>query len=540
MRTFFSSFFILLCIPFYIQAQDSADLSFSGSRVQKKTELRSIMPLPDGRTLLLRAEEGHLIKKTLASPNLCIDLLDENLNLRKKLKTNLLLRRGFPPSSKVFRFAKILNERVYIFYTIQRNKKTFNLYAVELDQENLTLLPNPQLIGDFEKMDDIDFGRADLSISTNKEHILIYFREIVSMNKNTHHICMLLMDKDLNPKWQYSILKPTDKDWSNYMDVAVSNIGEVFLLEQRMENGYRNQLSHYVGFEYYLHKFDAYGEKEHSVEISLEDKQIKDLDLSFNFNEELLALGFYSDKVFDNRSAGGTVYFRYDPEYLEVVESKMDPFKFDFMVQGDSELKIRRASNRSARGKLTELNISLRHVVYRSDGGVLLIGENHEVTYALNEMGQPYYTHTLNDIVIFNIDAKGDISWSRKIPKRQSLELPFVNPIGLYGELEYSSFTYSLTKDRIDILFNDNSENMYLEEERRFIRETPENLRANFCRVSIDQDGEMEKEVLFVSRDKGVVLHPAFSRSCNDSRTALYFYGRFRNKERLARYSPES
>ena len=57
--------------------------------------------------------------------------------------------------------------------------------------------------------------------------------------------------------------------------------------------------------------------------------------------------------------------------------------------------------------------------------------------------------------------------------------------------------------------------------------------------VSVDQRGEMEKEILFYSKDNKVVFYPAFARAYDISRTELLFYGRYRKKERVARFSSE-
>jgi hypothetical protein len=540
MRIKFVFLFLVLGFLVQLDAQVADQFEFSEIRKQRRSALRNMLPLPSGESLLLKSNESRFVTRLFSSSRMNIELLDENLNLKKTLKTRIQVSRSWASKDRVYRFAEVLNERVYIFYSIQKNRTAFSLYAVELDTETLSLARKSILVGDFDKKDNLDFGRVDMDISRNMERVVLYFRETVKEKKRTEHVEMVVLDKDLNRIWQRSVLRPADKKRSNYLDVTVNNAGEAFLLERTQTGNLISLYGNTRDFNFYIHKFDAAGEKGKRVEIKKEDKEISTLDLSFNFNEDLLALGFYTDRTASTRTVGGTVYYRFDTRGMRVEAKKLDPFDIDFITFGENDGKANRMKNRAKRGGISELNIQFRDVVYRSDGGAILIGEEYYMTRNTDEDGiTTSYTHYYNDIILINLDASGQVVWGEKVLKRQALTtgLSRLNPA--FGECTFASFSYAVNKDKISLFFNDHVNNTSLKEKRREVRPTPGTLRSNFCMVSVDQRGEMEKEILFYSKDNKVIFYPAFARAYDISRTELLFYGRYRKKERVARYSAE-
>lgn len=541
MRVAFSLFVLLFSFSIDLSAQASADFEFSNLRKQRRTELKNMLPLPSGESLLFKSNDSGFMTRIFGSFRMNIELLDEQLNTKKTLKTRIRMNRVWASKDRVYRFAEVLNGKVYIFFSLQKNRTAFSLYAVELDTETLSLGRKSILVGDFDKKDNIDFGRVSMDISRNMERIVLYFRETVKEEKRTEHVEMVVLDKELNRIWQRSVLKSAEKKRSVYMDVAVNNAGEAFLLERTQIGNMFTLIGNTLEFDYYIQKFDAEGETEERVKIKIGDKEIRNLDLSFNFNGELLALGFYTEREYSTRTAGGTVYYRYDTRDMSTKASKLHPFEMDFITFGENDGKANRMENRAKRGGISELNIQFRDVIYRSDGGAILIGEQHYVHRNTNEDGvTTSYTHYYNDIILINIDAKGRVVWGEKVLKRQSINSVRPNLNLASGQCQFASFSYSVNRDKINLFFNDNVKNTTLKEKRREVRQTPSNLRSNFCMVSVDQRGDMEKEVLFYSRDHDVVFYPAFARAFDISRSELLFFGRYRNKERLVRFSPGS
>ena len=541
MRVTLSLFLFLISFSFDLSAQATADFEFSNLRKQRRTELRNMLPLPSGESLLFKSNDSKFIKFLFGSSRLSIELLDVNLNSKKTLKTKIQMNLFWGDMEKVYQFAQVLNGKVYVFFSLQKNRTAFSLYAVELDTETMSLDRNPVLVGDFNKKDNIDFGRVDMDISRNMERIVLYFRETVKRKRRTQHVEMVVLDKDLNRIWQSSVLKSAEKKRSVYMDVAVNNAGEAFLLERTQIGNMISFTGNTLEFDYYIQKFDAEGEKGDRVEIKIGNKEISNLDLSFNFDEELLALGFYTNRGLSTSTAGGTVYYRYDTKTMRAKASKLDPFEIDFVTFGENNGRANRMKNRAARGRISEMNIQFRDVIYRSDGGAIMIGEQYFVTRNTDENGvTTSYTHSYNDIILINIDERGRVVWGEKVLKRQNINSGQPDLNIAFGQSTFASFAYSVNKDKINLFFNDHVNNTSLKEKRREVRQTPSNLRSNFCKVSVDQRGRMEKEVLFYSRDQNVVLYPAFARAYDFSRTDLLFFGRFRNKERFARFSPGS
>jgi len=100
----------------------------------------------------------------------------------------------------------------------------------------------------------------------------------------------------------------------------------------------------------------------------------------------------------------------------------------------------------------------LHDLVMRSDGGVVLVGEQYYVrthTYTTYTNGVPtYHSYTsyhYGDIIAVNVSPAGVIEWSAILPKRQSTQGQ-----GIF----YFSYSLAVVGDALYVLYNDDPKNI--------------------------------------------------------------------------------
>ena len=144
-----------------------------------------------------------------------------------------------------------------------------------------------------------------------------------------------------------------------------------------------------------------------------------------NDQDEVICAGFYAAK--NGSSADGTYFARYTSDRLTKKSTETDEFSVDFIVDGKSNRVERKAVRKDSKGKTVELpHLKVRDFVLRSDGGILLIGEE----YYVEEDSKGNTECNYNDIMVININSKGTMDWAKKIYKRQELFLSDTSPLG--------------------------------------------------------------------------------------------------------------
>ena len=265
--------------------------------------------------------------------------------------------------------------------------------------------------------------------------------------------------------------------------------------------------------------------------MDLPDYHIKDIQVVHNDQDELICVGFYSNV--GRNSADGTYYARYSSDRLTKKSSQIDEFSVDFMVDGKSNRTERKAVRKENRGADVELsNLLVRDIVLRSDGGVVLVGEEYYIEE--NDERQEYY---YNDIMVININNSGKMDWAKKIYKRQELILTsgvssFIN----MARAGFLSYTLCAAEDKIYFVYNDHKDNFDGRDGKDY-RLTPDNLKSVSAITSIDGSGRIEKEVLFKNETNKVVVYPQNCVQLNSADPKLLLFGRWKSTERYMRLS---
>ena len=523
----------------------SAGLSFGqnyelekGKARSAKTEVIKSILLDDGRVVSFKTK-GTMMS-SLSGKKLQVEILDEDLNPVKSLETDIkYLDVWSTTQDNQYQFAEILDGIVYVFYSKQDSKEDFSLYARELDIEAMKLSKDEIRIAKFNKKGKIDSGSVDYSLSKDRNKLLVYFSEYVKIDgKRNTFTEMVVMDSQLEVLWNEEYLDDQGKRFKEYKSYDVNNKGEVFILKQIFEKNYATYSNNKVTYTFSIVKFDTKGQFAVEKDLDLPDYHIKDIQVVHNDQDELICVGFYSN--LGRNSADGTYYARFSSDRLTKKSSQIDEFTVDFMVDGKSNRTERKAVRKDNRGSDVELpNLLVRDIVLRSDGGVVLVGEE----YYLEEDSEGRQEYYYNDIMVININSLGKIDWAKKIYKRQ--ELIFAATTGVLSatvsavnmvRAGFLSYTLCVAGDKIYFVYNDHKDNFDGRDGKDY-RLTPDNLKSVSAITSIDGNGRIDKKVLFKNETNKVVVYPQNCVQLNSADPKLLLFGRWKSTERYMRLS---
>lgn len=514
-----------------------------------KTEVIQSLLLDDGRVVSLKSKGSLLAEAT--GRKLEIELLDHNLRLVNSTETDIKYFSFWTTvQQNQFQFAEILDGRVFIFYANQKTVKEFSLYARELDVDKMRLSREEIKIADFNKRDRKDLGTIDYALSQDRSKVLVYFSEYVKLNrKRNTYTELVMMDNELNVLWNTEYLDDKEEKYKEYKSYEVNNEGEVFVLKKTFDSNRRKVLGNEINYSFSLIKFDAAGAFVLEKGLELPNNHVKDIQIKHNDQDELICAGFYSER--DGNNADGIYFAKFQSDNLTSKITKIEPFSVEFIADGKSRWVERRSARRDRKGKRVELeNLKVRDFVLRSDGGVLLIGEEYEVKEW--DEGEREYTefqeYKYYDIMVININSQGSIDWAKKIYKRQELMLEerqdtdgafftamktIDNVVGMARD-GFLSYTHCVVGDKIYFIYNDHRENFDGRPGGDYLL-APDDIYSICAISSIDINGEITKEALFRSEDVDVVIYPKNSVQLNSAEPKLLLFGRWKSTERYMR-----
>lgn len=260
--------------------------------------------------------------------------------------------------------------------------------------------------------------------------------------------------------------------------------------------------------------------------LDLGDRFITDLSFKVTVTGDVVCAGFVSDLGLSsgthsgpNRGVStkgintfnGIVFFRVDgatgtlktKSILDLPETFLDQFRAD-----------------ETRGEGKELfDYDLDRILLKADGGVIILAEQ----YYLNGTGAApglavggagtyaTYTYHYNNIVAASVSPEGQIEWCVKIPKKQKT----VNDMGFY-----SSFATAIVDDKVIVVFNDNPENINIAASGEPLAFNGKQSAA--VAVTIDNAGNIKKEILFSNKATGAILVPKMCTQFSGNQLLLY------------------
>lgn len=238
--------------------------------------------------------------------------------------------------------------------------------------------------------------------------------------------------------WEKTMLVQEDF-WDDQMqDIVVSNQGQAYIVSE-----FNNRKPRLDEHHYQILQLEAGNERVST--LSLKSFFTQDARFIFdNLNNCLVGAGLYSEKGLGR--ANGTFYTRVHP-----IDSTKNLLRFDPFDDKILSIMRRKDVEDDTRG-ITDA--SVRQVVLRRDGGILLVGERHHEVQRGAASGRGLWRDGLRVVVDFYYDdvfmvamnPDGTMHWHTVLHKRQYSQ----DDDGIF-----SSVFLLRNADRLHVMFND-------------------------------------------------------------------------------------
>lgn len=382
--------------------------------------------------------------------------------------------------------------------------------------------------GPWERLAEFSSGKAyaggfQMDVSPNEEHILVSI--FLPYDKDgAEKFRLRVYDRRMAPVWDREVTMPyTDKEFV-VEDLRVENDGDVVALGMKYaekQEARRMKREGQATYDYHLITFSADGTHLDNT-IHGGDRFLQDLTISLDKGlGPILCGGLYGTK--ESNKVRGAFFMSLDPRTKAVIHESYQAFSDDLITQymtAREEAKAKKKAEKKDED-LQLFEYDLDEIIRRDDGGAVLVGEQYysyttTVCTPTQNGGQSCHTvshYIHNDIIVVNMDPKGDIEWATTIPKRQHT----TNDGGYY-----SSYTVGVKGDRLHFIFNDNAENLFRSAGDKFKPMDLGGKASVVTMATVSRDGHVVREALMDPEKRDLILRPKGSHQLADDRMFIY------------------
>ncbi len=416
----------------------------------------------------------------------------------------------FEPYSRMY-FA----DRLYFLKTnLDKKTKTTTLYAEEINTKTMSVKGKKKKLSDITYEKRRDKGGWS-TVTSPSENYLMVIEGIPTEKEENEQFNVVMLDSSLNQVWRKNLELPYLNTLFYRQEFMVDDDGNFYVLGKLYRDKVKNRVRGEANFMYHLISYSDNGNSRIDYEIKLAENFITDITIDKNDNEDIVCAGFYSKKGMT--SIDGSFFLTLDPISKSIKASNLKEFDIEFMTEYMTEGQEKRAKKREEKGKENELyEYDLRALVKRSDGGVILVGEQFLIRIETYRCGNSTCTRTryyYNDIIVVNIDPTGKIDWAKKIPKRQMS----VNDGGFY-----SSYALAVTESKIAFIYNDHRDNLESEKSKRIKNFNLGDRNGVVTIATVDDNGVVTRDILFDNTETEVIIRPKVCDQIDDSHMLLF------------------
>tara|TARA_B110000046_G_C13021939_1_gene411722 strand:- start:869 stop:2491 length:1623 start_codon:yes stop_codon:yes gene_type:complete len=493
-----------LCLGLLVMANSntsfSQDVKIENGSQFKVTSLESIKTIID----VQEDQSSFLTSAGLLGKKFRVLNLDSSLDIKSKFE----IETPKIDKKKVkFLNAKKFGNSTYFFsHYFDRKANTYSLYASELDPNTGKFLKNYEAV----TATDGKFGafRSPFSTYTSIDSTkMLVLTTYPTKRKENVRYGLTVLNPDMSTVWSKDIdFNEADKDFT-LTDVEIDRQGNIHMIatlkmtrDEKKEKDAKSR--YYTNIYSYYHET---GELK-QYEIGFSKYIIRTIDLDVNDKDELIGMGFYSDKTFqlvDNYK--GFFFLKIDPKTREVVESNVSPFSEELIEELAGKRKAKK-------GKFPPYVV--RKSIPLDNGGYCVVAEHYVYTYNTTTSSsgaqQTSETWLFGNVVVMQMSPEGKMETASVIKKRQfctakngGASLLQQLGFGLYpgvNELPYYGISVIENDNNIYILYNENLKN----EARVKEGKNPKSVRQRNSVTMLNTfkpDGSTYGEVLFKSKD---------------------------------------
>lgn len=449
----------------------------------------------------------------------------KNVKLTNEAETEL--KENKKPMS--FEFIVQMDEILYVFSS-QEDKKAYtnNLYVQTINKSTLELNNDRRIISeiDYQTNFKYDRGSFDYGLSRDSSKIIIYYN-LPYEKKEYEKFGFHILDAGMNEIWSNAIVLPYTDELFVIQDYRLDNFGHVHVLGKKYHEKLKSTRKGEVNYHHLILSYYKGEDKPKEYDVKLEDKYLNEMRIEVNDDKEIICAGFYSN--IGVLHIDGSFYLKIDNETKEIVVKNFKEFSLDFITQNLSDKQESKARKKEAKGKDVELfNYNIDDMVMSDDGSIFLIGEQYyEIERSStdadgNTVYNTYYFY--KDIIVVNIDFIGNIVWAEKIGKYQKTR----NDGGYY-----SSYTISVTGDKLYFAFNDHPDNLVVNPKDKDFNKFQGQKNSIVVLVEIDNEGNQKRKSLLSTKDVGVMVRPKVCEQISENE--LIIFGIKGRKRRFAK-----
>jgi len=471
-------FYLLLFVtPFYNYGQKelSADYNYTVSEPYQVYDAPKKYYFSDGNQILSVKpwKENIVLQK--------FDVASLKLIAAKEYK-------DFPDNYMV-EGMKQLQDKFYLFYSSWTGRKTqheqlfyreINFETGEFKGEAVKLIDiDGRLAGTFASTAGISapfaFGvgvtdKFDFLTSLDESKILIQYRRKPEEKNDKESYDIIgteVYDNSMNKLWSNEYTMPYTERRMDVEDLAVDSEGNGYLLAKVFHDDSnkdkKRRKDDEANYHMELFRLSKGSSEIEKTKIDLGDKFINGISLFESFEGYMICSGFYTNGLNNKlNNADGLYTFKITRDG-KLIDEKSYEIPLDVLNQYVKNRTKKRNERKDEDGKAEFENMKLRNLVISDDGALMLIGEQTFIVVHYSRRGT-YITYHNNDIIVSKIDASGNLSWMKKIPKRQ-VGQPKMGEVydtsrTYQGGMSYSYFA---AKGNHYIVFLDNVKNIDLE-----------------------------------------------------------------------------
>lgn len=427
-------------------------------------------------------------------------------------------KKELPKGSQLIDIIQTKDKLQYIYQIYNRKNKNYEVFSREIIQNKgsfarakkiftskgkIQRTPNFKRNAIYWNMPSSAFTwdpKFDIITSFNKEKLLICYRNVPIKKRDAENFDILgfqVFNQDMEKEWGKEVKMPyTEKDMNN-LAFGIKSNGDAFMIAQKNKD---KKLE--------LFTITEKGLKIDPLDFS-GDYYFMKLKLNEDTDGNLICAGLYSESGMNMKvgfngfgssgisyNTNGLVYFKMEPTG-KILASKDYEFPLELIQQYVSDRIKKRAEKREGKGKAGIEDLKLVEMINQKDGSTVFVCERQ---YARKEMwGTDTKTvyHYYN-IVVMKVDADGNLSWIKKIPKNQA----GVNGTGQMSikYIEGDGYHY--------ILYVDNPKNLHISLDKA--PATHKDGMGGFltaCKID-DETGKYEKHTVLDMRNiEGKVAH---------------------------------
>ncbi|MFT3677791.1 MAG: hypothetical protein QM781_18000 [Chitinophagaceae bacterium] len=482
-------------------------------------------------------QEGHLAVKSYFVIGGSVRSSATLVKLDKNLME--LYRNDFNKELKGKEFEQffVVQDRLYVFATDYEKKEgRMDLYAAELDKNSGEMAGSWKLLSSFNKdgkKDEIDF-KIDLSAdSTN----VILISSVRGREKNEYTVSEF--DKTLKPIGKsVKISNEFDPKTFQLQDVLFTNNRKIILVGRVYEyqEGKKKKEKFLEFTNYNIRLYDEQGKQQKEINTNINGRWLNSTRLVQEKNNDLVLAAFYSNTK-KGRTTDGMLVQRINPVSGEVISTSEK--KIDYSLLGsegdaaddesdENETKAERKERENLEkmkneGEAFSRYMRFQRIFYTPDNSLVMVAEKvHTYSYIRQttrggtgtspmQTTMTYYTvYEYGDLLLFKIDAGGNIGWMRVLPKaqREMIQGQTGSGFSFWGYFDavnrpfYSGFGAMQTETSIQLLFNDNPKNATVTQPGSKVK-TAANFGKSHCFIADFSlaDGKMERRMFFSNSD---------------------------------------